>query len=154
MSEVEQSISKVIVFELLKEEYVIPVDKVRSIEKLLTITRVPRTANFVKGVINLRGVITPIIDLRKLFGMKEEPYTENTRTIIISHEDYEVGMIVDAANDVIDIPIHSIEPQPEVIGAMTVDYIDGVAKIDDRLLILLNLEEVLQMNHTNETVMG
>ncbi|MBD8068278.1 chemotaxis protein CheW [Bacillus sp. PS06] len=154
MNEMELVASKVIVFELENEEYVIPVEKVRSIERLQKITRVPRTKKFIKGVINLRGVITPIIDLRKLFDMDERPYSDHTRIIIITQEDYEVGLIVDAANDVLDLPSDSIEPQPDVVGAVKVDYIDGVAMIDDRLLILLNLEQVLEVNHQSEMVIG
>jgi purine-binding chemotaxis protein CheW len=134
---------KVIVFRLQEKEYAIPVHQVRAIEKVLHITRVPRTAPFVKGVINLRGVITPIIDLRACFEMEETEYTESTRIIIVSLEEMEVGLIVDAATDVIDIPAANIEPQPEVIGSEKAEYISGVAKMEKRLLILINLEKVL-----------
>ncbi|UQD51726.1 chemotaxis protein CheW [Bacillus methanolicus] len=135
---------KVIVFQLMVKEYAIPVSQVQSIEKVPPITRVPGTSSFVKGVINLRGVVTPIIDLRKRFGFPEVSYHENTRVIIVSMEDIEVGLIVDAANDVIDIPANSIEPPPEVVGGLDEDYIKGVAKIDKRLLILLDLGRVLK----------
>lgn len=134
---------KVIVFQLEDEEYAIPVRQVKSIEKIEHITRVPRTSSFVKGVINLRGVVTPIIDLRNRFGIKEAEFSESTRIIIVALEDMEVGLIVDAANDVIDIPSNVIEPPPEVVGAVEVEYINGVAKLDKRLLILLDLEKVL-----------
>jgi purine-binding chemotaxis protein CheW len=135
---------KVIAFQLKDEEYAIPVQYVRSIEKIQHITRVPRTAHYVKGVINLRGVVTPIIDLRERFGFPSVPYSEQTRIIIVSIGDIEVGFIVDAANDVLDIPVSSIEPPPEAIGAVETDYIHGVAKVGKRLLILLNLEKVLE----------
>lgn len=134
---------KVIVFQLVDEEYAVSVEQVGSIERLEKITRVPRTAPFVKGVINLRGVVTPIIDLRNRFGMEETPHTESTRIIIIQLEEMEVGLIVDAANDVIDIPVDRIETAPEVVGSVNVDYIEGVAKLDDRLLLLLNIQKVL-----------
>ncbi|RSK27048.1 chemotaxis protein CheW [Bacillus sp. HMF5848] len=134
---------KVIVFQLKDEEYGVPVDQVRSIERVLHITRVPRTDDFVKGVINLRGVVTPIINLRNRFGITEQEYTDSTRIIIVALKDMEVGLIVDAANDVIDIPVSAIEPAPEVVGAVEADYIKGVAKLDKRLLILLDLEKVL-----------
>jgi purine-binding chemotaxis protein CheW len=135
---------KVIAFRLKDEEYALPVQYVRSIEKIQHITRVPRTAHYVKGVINLRGVVTPIIDLRERFGFPSVPYSEQTRIIIVSIEDMEVGLIVDAANDVLDIPASSVEPPPEAIGAVEADYIHGVAKVGRRLLILLNLEKVLE----------
>ncbi|WP_284139972.1 MULTISPECIES: chemotaxis protein CheW [unclassified Virgibacillus] len=141
---------KVIVFQLKDEEYAVEVSKVGGIERLLPITRVPQTAPFVKGVINLRGVVTPIIDLRVRFGIEEQEYNESTRIIILNLDDLEVGLIVDAANDVIDIPKDAIEPPPEVVGAVDVDYIEGVAKLDKRLLILLDLQKVLSNDEMNE----
>ena len=134
---------KVIVFQLKDEEYAIPVQQVRSIERMQYITRVPRVADFVKGVINLRGVVTPIIDLRKRFGIEEVSYTESTRIIIVGVNDMEVGLIVDAANDVIDISDGQIEPPPEVVGSIEAEYLNGVVKLEKRLLILLNLDKVL-----------
>ena len=134
---------KVIVFQLMNKEYAIPVSQVRGIEKLQHITRVPNAVHFVKGVINLRGVVTPIIDLRARFGLSEEGYTDSTRVIIVALEDNEVGLIVDAANDVLDIPSTRIEPQPEVVGTEESEFITGVAKLEKRLLILLDLEKVL-----------
>jgi len=134
---------KVIVFRLKDEEYGVEVNQVKSIEKLEHITRVPRTPKFVRGVINLRGVVTPIIDLRKRFELEESVYSESTRIIIVAVGELEVGLIVDAANDVIDIPVDAIEPPPEVVGGVEAAYLRGVAKLDKRLLILLNLDKVL-----------
>ncbi|MFJ9385042.1 chemotaxis protein CheW [Peribacillus sp. NPDC101481] len=139
---------KVIVFQIKDKEYAIPVDKVSGIEKILHITRVPKAVKFVKGVINLRGVITPIIDLRVRFGFEEMEYNESTRIIIVILDDMEVGLIVDSANDVLDIPVESIEPQPEVVGHLASEYISGVAKIDKRLLVLINLEKALSLEMT------
>ncbi|MET1015091.1 MAG: chemotaxis protein CheW [Paenisporosarcina sp.] len=134
---------KVIVFELMNKEYVIPVSQVQSIEKMMHITRVPRTPSFVKGVINLRGVVTPIIDLRERFNLQGSEANEQSRMIMIKLEDMEVGLIVDAANDVLDIPLSAIEPQPDVVGSIESEFIGGVAKLDRRLLVLLQLEKVL-----------
>ncbi|WP_456275476.1 chemotaxis protein CheW [Bacillus sp. AK128] len=134
---------KVIVFQLADEEYGVPVQQVRSIEKVQHITRVPKTVKFVKGVINLRGLVTPVIDLRTRFNLEEQDYSDSSRVIIVSLEDMEVGLIVDAANDVIDIQVEAIEPPPEVVGSVEANYIKGVAKIEKRLLILLNLDAVL-----------
>jgi purine-binding chemotaxis protein CheW len=138
---------KVIVFQLQDEEYGIPVQQVRSIEKFQHITRVPRTAAYIKGVINLRGVVTPIIDLRKRFGLEELSYTESTRMIIVSMNDMEVGFIVDAANDVIDIHQDITEPALEVVDSVKVEYIQGVAKLDKRLIVIIDLEEVLKVEN-------
>ncbi|MEJ9231103.1 chemotaxis protein CheW [Peribacillus butanolivorans] len=136
---------KVIVFQIKDKEYAIPVDKVSGIEKLLHITRVPKAVQLVKGVINLRGVITPIIDLRVRFGLEELEYNDSTRIIVVILDDMEVGLIVDSANDVLDIPVDSIEPQPEVVGHSASEYISGVAKIEKRLLVLINLEKALSL---------
>jgi purine-binding chemotaxis protein CheW len=152
MSENKVSLSeiKVIVFRLKDEEYGVEVNQVRSIERMQKITRVPRTAPFVKGVINLRGVVNPIINLRSRFDLEEEVETESTRIIIVALDDMEVGLIVDAANDVIDVPVNAIEPPPEVVGGIGADYLRGVAKLDQRLLILLNLDKVLNAEELNQ----
>ncbi|AIG27593.1 chemotaxis protein CheW [Brevibacillus sp. 7WMA2] len=134
---------KVIIFRLVDEEYGVEVQQVRSIEKLEHITRVPRTPEFVKGVINLRGVVTPIIDLRSRFQLAETECTEATRVIIVAVDELEVGLIVDSANDVVDIPVNAIEPPPAVVGGVEATYLRGVAKLEKRLLILLNLDKVL-----------
>lgn len=141
---------KVIVFQLNDEEYAISVKQVSSIERIQPITRVPRTADFVKGVINLRGVVTPVIDLRLRFGIEPIDFQDTTRIIIVYMNGMEVGLIVDAANDVIDIPEKSIESAPEVVGVVNVDYIEGVANLEKRILILLDLQKVLSHHEMDE----
>ncbi len=143
MNALEQEYLKVIVFQLADKEYAIPVSNVQGIEKLMHITRVPKTANYVKGVINLRGVVTPIIDLRERFNIPVDHNEDTARIIIITLDEMEVGFVVDSANDVIDIPINSIEQQPEVVGSNEEEFISGVAKLENRLLILLHLDKVL-----------
>lgn len=143
-SEIVGKEMKVVVFQLMDKEYAVGVDVVESIEKIITITRVPNTPTYIKGVINLRGVVTPIVDLRERFGMEPKPLDDSTRIIIVSLEEFEVGLIVDAANDVIDIPVDSIEPQPIVVGSIISEFISGVAKVDKRLLVMLNLDNVVQ----------
>ena len=135
---------KVIIFELMDKEYAIEVDVVQSIERVISITRVPKTPSYVKGVINLRGVITPIVDLRERFGLAPIEMDDRTRIIIVSLEDYDVGLIVDSANDVLDIPIEIIESQPEVVGSIESDFISGLAKVGKRLFVMLELESVLE----------
>jgi purine-binding chemotaxis protein CheW len=135
---------KVIVFKLGHEEYGIEVDKVRTIERMAPITRVPKTPPFVKGVMNLRGVVIPVIDLRGRFGLPETEPTDDSRIVIVAVNDLEVGFIVDSANDVLDVSEDAIDNPPEVVGGIKAKYLRGVAKIgEDRLLILMNLSEVL-----------
>jgi purine-binding chemotaxis protein CheW len=135
---------KLIVFQLVDKEYAIPVNQVRSIEKLEHITRLPKTPAYVKGVINLRGVVTPIIDLRSKFGLSASITNDSSRVIIAGSEDKEVGLIVDAANDVLDVSKEAVEPSPEVVGVVEAEYIGGVVKKDRRLLILLHLDKILE----------
>ncbi|ATY85006.1 chemotaxis protein CheW [Kyrpidia spormannii] len=141
---------KVIVFQLATEEYGVEVSQVLSIERVQKITRVPRTPAFVKGVINLRGVVTPIIDLRARFGLPEVEYTDDTRIVVVAVGEMEVGLVVDAANDVIDVPMSRVDPPPAVVGGVKADYLRGVAKLDDRLLVLLNLDRVLSVQEVAE----
>lgn len=138
---------KVIVFALGNEEYGIEVDKVRTIERLSPITRVPKTASFIKGVINLRGVVVPVIDLRGRFNLELSEPTEHSRIIVVAVADLEVGFIVDAANDVIDLDTDNIDSPPEIVGGIKAKYLRGIAKLGEgRLLIMLNLSEVLNKN--------
>jgi purine-binding chemotaxis protein CheW len=148
---------KVIVFALANEHYGIEVEKVRTIERMIPITRVPKTPAFIKGVINLRGVVIPVLDLRGRFNLESTEPTENSRIIIVAANDLEVGFIVDSANDVIDIDSDAIDSPPEVVGGIKAKYLRGVAKLsDNRLLIMLNLAEVLsrdeiiQLEHLEE----
>lgn len=145
MTEVKTTELKIIVFQLKEKEYAIPVTHVRSIEKMQPITRVPGVASYIKGVINLRGLVTPIVDLGNRFDLAEAEITDNTRIIIAVLNDLDVGFIVDAANDVLDIETDAIEPPPEIIGGNEDEYISGVVKIGNRLLILLDLEKVIQI---------
>jgi len=148
---------KVIVFALADEHYGIEVEKVRTIERMMPITRVPKTPAFIKGVINLRGVVIPVLDLRGRFGLEGTEPTDNSRIIIVAANELEVGFIVDSANDVIDIDSDTIDSPPEVVGGIKAKYLRGVAKLSDsRLLIMLNLAEVLsrdeiiQLEHLEE----
>lgn len=142
--------NKLIVFRLENEEYALSVQNVGSIERILPITRVPSTPPFVKGVINLRGVVTPVIDLKRRFHEEDTEFTNQTRIIIINYKDITVGIIVDSANDVVDIDESQIEPPPEVVGMVEVDYITGVVKLNNRLLILLDLEKILSKEELSE----
>ncbi|UOR13899.1 chemotaxis protein CheW [Halobacillus amylolyticus] len=141
---------KVIVFQIEDEEYAIPVHHVGSIERVMHITRVPKTAPFVEGVINLRGVVTPVIDLRKRFGLEGYEQGGRTRIIIATIEEMDIGLIVDGANDVMDIEVEAIQPPPEVVGRIEAEYIQGVINVGQRLLILLNLDKVLSREEVRE----
>jgi len=144
---------KIIVFALGSAEYGLEVEKVKTIERIQPMTRVPGSLSFIKGVINLRGVVIPIIDLRSRFNLPEIEYTDNTRIIIVMNGDYEVGLIVDAANDVIDLDTDNLDNPPEVVGGIQAKYLQGIAKVgDNRLLTLLNLQEFLKESEIVQSV--
>lgn len=150
MAQIEYQDEKLIIFRVENEEYAVSIKYVGSIERIEKITRVPGSPSFVKGVINLRGVITPVIDIKERFHQRETEFTEQTRIIIIHIEDMTVGFIVDEANDVVDVNSSLIEAAPEVIGAKEAKYIAGVIKLEERLLVLLELAEVLQGEEISE----
>ncbi|MFZ4450528.1 chemotaxis protein CheW [Salibacterium aidingense] len=137
---------KVIVFQLKEEEYAIEVDHVQSIERMQSVTRIPGVEAYIIGVMNLRGVITPVIDLRKRFGIESQSYDEATRILVLKKDNNEIGFIVDGANDVMDIAESWIEPTPEVVGGVAEEYLRGVVKLDDRLFTLLHIDKILNKN--------
>ena len=137
---------KVIVFELAGKEYAIPVKYVMSIQKMPYITRVPGVEPYVLGVINLKGTIIPILDLRGRFGLEQKVHDSSTRIIIVSYNQLEVGIVVDAAKAVLEFSEDIIEPQPKVIGIPETDFINGVAMLEKRLITLIKVERILQVS--------
>ncbi|MFA1820884.1 chemotaxis protein CheW [Virgibacillus oceani] len=141
---------KVVVFLMGKQQYGMPVENVLGIEKLHMITSVPKTSDFIKGVINLRGDITPVLDLKQRLQLGETAYAEQTRILIVTMNDMKVGLMVDGATDVMDIDSTIVEDAPEVINGVKESFLKGVAKLEDKLLILLDLEFVLDLAEINE----
>ncbi len=109
----------------------------------MEITKVPRAPVFVEGVINLRGKVIPIIDLRSKFGLEIREHDQNTRIIVIEISDMIVGFVVDSVSEVLRIPANTVEPPPPVVSGLESEYISGVGKLEDRLLILLDLNRLL-----------
>ncbi len=107
------------------------------------ITRVPFASDFIKGVINLRGSVLPVIDLKRRLGLLDTPYTSDTRIVIVKSEDIEVGMIVDAVTEVITLDTEHIEATKTVSAGERSQFIRGIGKMDDRLIIMLNLDEIV-----------
>ena len=142
---IEKKEMKVVVFSLDNKEYALDVEHVVSIERMQKFTRVPHVPPYIKGVI-----IMPIIDVRVRMGMEEVPYDHHSRIIIVEMDNKEVGLIVDAANDVMNIQVEHIESQPDIIGKNKQDYIMGVLRYNNRLLILLKLEQVLNLQEDRE----
>ena len=134
-----------VVFELDNEEYGIDILRVKTIEKVTKVTRIPRTASYIKGVINLRGEIVPIIDLREKFKLEKKEESDNTRIIIVYVDDINVGLIVDSASKVMEIDSGMIEAPPESLGNIEQNNIFGVGKLDNNIIILLDIVKMLNI---------
>ncbi len=134
---------QLVVFDLSGEDYGIDIGSVRSIIRMQEITKVPGTPDFVEGVTNLRGSIIPVVDLRKRFGLIAGDQTNESRVVVVDISGQDIGMMVDAVTEVMRIPVSSIEPPSSVITTTDSDYLLGIAKLEDRLVILLDLEKVL-----------
>ena len=141
----QQSIEllQLVVFQLGNEEYGIDILKVQEINRVTDITKIPQSPDFVEGVINLRGNIIPIIDLRKRFRMPEREHDRQTRIVVGEIDDRTVGFIVDAVSEVIRLPVNTVEPPPPIVSGGKAEYIKGVGKLEDRLLMLLDIDKIL-----------
>lgn len=142
---------KIIVFQLNGQEYGADIQQISSIEKLGKVVELPQTSDFIKGVINLRGQVTPVIDLKNRMNLGEAITTDETRVLIASiEENVQVGLIVDTATDVIDVDQNVIEKTPTMVNNVNTAYLKGVVKLENRLLLLLDLARVLNYQEVNE----
>ncbi|MEN1970048.1 chemotaxis protein CheW [Lentibacillus sp. N15] len=146
-----EEIEKFIVFVLNDQAYGVDVKQVLSIERMPMITEVPKTPDFIKGIAHLRGETTPIIDLKERLHITETKQTADNHVLVVHiDERLPVGLIVDAANEVITIPATVIEPAPRLIGGVDQAFLKGIAKLDEKLLILLDLERILDIHEVRE----
>ena len=134
---------QLVVFQLGAELYGVDIARVHEIIRLQTITRVPRAPSFVEGVINLRGKVIPVVDLRRRFGLPLAEHTRATRTVVVEIGDQVVGMIVDSVSEVLRVSTSTIEPPSPVVAGIDSEYLHGIAKLPERLVILLDLDRVL-----------
>lgn len=130
-------------FRLGGEEFGVDIMQVQEIIRMQNITAVPNAPDFVEGVINLRGRVIPIIDLRKRFGLDCKEHDKATRIVVVKVDEITVGLVVDEVSEVLRIPADTVEPPPPIVAGVESDYIKGVGKLDDRLLILLDLSKTL-----------
>lgn len=139
----EDELLQLVTFSIGEEEFGVNILKVQEINRTMEITKVPRSPEFVEGVINLRGKVIPIIDLRRRFGLAAKPGDKDTRIIVIEINSVIVGFVVDAVSEVLRIPASTVEPPPPVVAGVESDYISGVGQLKDRLLIMLDLDKLL-----------
>lgn len=143
IEEVDQELIQLVTFSIGEEEFGVNILQVQEIIRTMEITKVPRAPEFVEGVINLRGKVIPIVDMRSRFGLESKGHDKYTRIIVIENEMIIVGFVVDSVSEVLRLPANSVQPPPPVVAGMDSEYIDGVGKLEDRLLILLDLDSLL-----------
>jgi purine-binding chemotaxis protein CheW len=139
---------KYLTFSLKEEEYGIEILKIKEIIGMMTVTQIPKTPPYVKGVINLRGKVIPVVDLRLRFSMEESEYTERTCIVVVdirhgSGRDFLIGIVVDAVSEVLNIKEAEIEETPNFGTKLDTDYILGLAKTAGGVKILLDIDQVL-----------
>ena len=145
-------VGKYLSFALGNEQYSVPVLKVREIIKIMDITAVPQVPHYVKGVVNLRGKVIPVVDLRLKFGFEAQDYTERTCIIVVevvlAAGARMMGIIVDHVSEVLNVTAEEIEPTPEFGEEIETDYMRGIAKVRGHVKILLDLDRVLGVDGT------
>ena len=132
---------QVVGFKVGDEEFGLDILRVQEIIRVQDLTRVPNSPDFVDGVINLRGKVVPIIALRKRFGLPEQAHDKQTRIVVLEVEDMVLGFIVDSVSEVLRIPADHIAPAPR-LGKIEREFVAGVGKLEDRLLILLDIDQI------------
>lgn len=133
-----------VVFRLGREYYALPIEQVHEIIRLQPVTRLPRTARFMEGIINLRGEVVPVIDLRKRFDLEAAESSE-TRIVVAEVGEVRMGMVVDAVTEVLRISRDVVQPPEAFRSLMDVEFMTGVAKLEDRLIVILDLEALFSV---------
>ena len=143
-SQSESDLLQLVIFQLGGEEFGVEIMQVQEIIRMPEITRIPQSPEYVEGVINLRGKIIVVINLDSRFALNSKELDDDSRIIIVEVGDNVIGIIVDSVSEVLRLSTSNVEPAPEIISTkIKADYLKGVGKLDDRLLILLDLEKVL-----------
>lgn len=149
VAEKSMDVRQFLVFKIGSQEYGVDIQKVVTIiEKDMNIARIPKTPDFIKGVINLRGEIIPVMDIRKRFKLPEIEDTEETRIIVLKTEEIVIGIIVDAVAEVIRLTSDSIENIASFSNDVMMDFIYGVGKINDKIVTILNIEKLIDISET------
>ncbi len=145
----QSQLLQLVSFHIEEEEFAIDILNIQGINRMMNITRVPNTPAFVEGIINLRGQVIPVVNLRKRLGFPPKEPDKATRIIVVEIGKRVIGFIVDSVNEVLRISSSITEPPPPMVAGIDSEYITAVGKLDDRLLILLDLEKVLSGEELN-----
>jgi len=146
----ENDLLQLVTFGIGEEEFGIDILKVQEIIRTMAITKVPNSPPYVEGVINLRGKVIPVIDLRYRFNMEYRNHDNHTRIIVLQIHGMIVGFVVDEVSEVLRIQSNTVEPPPPVVSGIESEYIKGVGKLDDRLLILLDLDKLIPIEELTQ----
>ncbi len=142
-STVGEQVLQLVTFTLRNEEYAVDILNVQEINRITEITQVPNAPFYVEGVINLRGKVMPVINLRKKFGLEDKETDDTSRIIIMDIQGVTNGLVVDAVSEVLRIPADIVEPPPPMSSDISGNFIKGVAKLEDRLIILVDIDKLL-----------
>jgi purine-binding chemotaxis protein CheW len=135
--------AEILAFTLGQEEYGIDIQKVQEIRGYDAVTKIANAPNFIKGVINLRGIIVPIVDMRIKFNLGTPTYDQFTVVIILNIGNRVVGMVVDSVSDVINLTSEQIKPAPEMGTALNTDYLVGLGTIEERMVIVVDIDRLM-----------
>jgi purine-binding chemotaxis protein CheW len=146
-------LQQIIGFRVADEEFGLDILRVQEIIRLPQLTRVPNSADFVEGVINLRGKIIPVVSLRKRFGLREAPSDNQARIVVVEASEIVLGFVVDSVSQVLTISAGTIEPPP-LLGKVECNYVSGVSKVGERLIIILDVDRLILATKDSLTTSG
>ena len=149
---ITEELLQLVSFKIGDVEFGVDILRVQEINKMMELTVVPNTPSFVEGVVNLRGRIIPVLNLRSRLGLEVKEYDSETRIIVVELEDKTIGFIVDEVKEVLRIPKSITEAPPQVVSGVDSDYITAIGKLEDRLLLLLDLTKTLSTEEKEELV--
>ena len=148
---VKDDILQLVTFNLGEEEFAVDILNIQSINRMMEITNVPNSPTFVEGIINLRGQVIPVIDLRDRLKLSKKEYDKHSRIIVVDIDGKVIGFIVDEVNEVLRIQSNITEPPPQMVSGVDSEFITAVAKLEDRLITLLDLKRLLSEDEIAQT---
>lgn len=137
-------ILQLVTFTLGNEDYAVDILKVQEINRMTEIAKVPNSPAYVEGVINLRGRVIPVVNLRSRFGLGDKENDERSRIMIMDIQGITLGVVVDSVSEVLRIPSNTVEPAPNMASEIGTEFIRGIAKLDDRLIILIDMDRLIE----------
>jgi purine-binding chemotaxis protein CheW len=147
---VHDDLLQLVSFHIGDAEFAVDILNIQGINRMIEVTTVPNSPDYIDGIINLRGKVIPIVNLRRRLGMPEKEHDKNTRFIVVEVMQKVIGFIVDSVNEVLRINKSITEPPPEMVAGVDSKFITAIGKLEDRLLILINLEKILTTSEHEE----